>query len=71
MAIEGSDAYGATPLEREDIEQLIPDHIETRAELDEWEAQNIIQAMSTLRRPKEILSDVFLIDLHRKMFNDT
>ena len=33
MAIEGTDAYGATPLEREDIEQLIPDHIETRDEL--------------------------------------
>lgn len=71
MAIEGTDAHGATPLEREDIEQLIPDHIETRAELDEWEAQNIMQAMSALRRPKEILSDVFLRDLHRKMFNNT
>ena len=71
MAIEGTDAYGATPLEREDIEELIPDHIETRTELDEWEAQNIIQAMSGLRRPKEVLSDSFLRYLHRKMFDNT
>ena len=34
-------AHGATPLEWEDIEQLIPDHIETRAELDEWQAQKL------------------------------
>lgn len=71
MALEGTDAPGATPLEQEDIEQLIPDHIETRAELDEWEAQNIVQAMSTIRQPKELLEDGFLRRLHRRMFENT
>ncbi|MDX1587917.1 MAG: mobile mystery protein B [Oleiphilaceae bacterium] len=71
MALKGTDAPGATPLEMEDIEQLIPDHIQTRPELDEWEAQNIIRAMTTLRRPRELLTDHFLRQLHLRMFGNT
>ena len=73
MVLIGQDPPGATPLEHEDLETLIPDHIATQAELDEWEQQNIIAAEQRLRsrRPAEVLDDSFLRRLHEMMFGDT
>lgn len=73
MALMGTDAPGATPLTPDDIDGLIPDHIETRGELDEWEQANILQAENQLRRRGlgEILDDLALRELHRMMFGDT
>jgi len=73
VVLIGQDPPGATPLEHEDLETLIPDHIATRAELDEWEQQNIIAAEQKLqsRRPAEVLDDAFLRKLHQMMFGDT
>lgn len=65
---------GTTPLDPDEVEDLIPDHIETRAELNEWEQANIAKAVAWLadRRTREHgLSLEFLRDLHRRMFDTT
>ncbi len=65
---------GATPLDPEILEQLIP-NLTTQDELNEFEAQNIgaaiiwARASSDLR--KNLLTATGLIKLHRKMFDQT
>ncbi len=63
-------ANGATPLDPNEIEGLIPNHITTRSELDRWEQDNINEALAWLerRRPKDILSEQFIRQCHKKMF---
>lgn len=36
--------FGTTPLDVNEIEGLIPSHITTQAELNEWEQANIVEA---------------------------
>ena len=64
---------GATPLEDEEFDGLIPGHITTRHQLNEWEAANILAAEAWVfsRRRTEVLSVVFLAELHRRMFDRT
>ncbi|HIJ69797.1 MAG TPA: mobile mystery protein B [Planctomycetes bacterium] len=61
---------GATPLDPNEIEGLIPTHITTRAELDRWEQDNINEALAWIeeRKPKNILNESFIKSLHRRMF---
>lgn len=67
------DLEGATPFEDEEIEGLIPDHISTHAELNEWEHANIENAevWAFSRKHPDILSVSFVQELHRRMFDDT
>lgn len=62
---------GATPIDPDEAEGLIPDHILIRRDLDEWEQRNIIAAIAWLEktRPTEILNEPFIRELHRRMFN--
>ncbi|MGD8690624.1 MAG: cell filamentation protein Fic, partial [Gammaproteobacteria bacterium] len=55
-------APGATPISPDDLEGLIPDHINTQTDLDAWEQQNILAARARLarRRPRELLTDEVL-----------
>lgn len=73
MVSEESLPEGATPLDPDEIEGLIPPQIATRAELNEAEEANItygqLWALTSLRR-REILSDEFVYELHRRMFGD-
>jgi Fic-DOC domain mobile mystery protein B len=64
---------GATPLDEDDIEGLIPTHITTRSELDAWEQQNIFDAVQWAfsGRKRDVLSMEALQDLHRRMFSQT
>ncbi len=64
-------AEGATPLDRTEIEALRLSHITSRAELDRWEQENIqaAQEWAFTRRRKEILTEKFCLDLHKRMFN--
>lgn len=65
---------GQTPLRDEDLEGLIPQHIETREELNEWEATNIKDARQFLETKKggfNVLSVEALGELHRLMFDQT
>ncbi len=65
---------GATPLDADEAEGLIPTHITTRGELNAWEQANILDAEQWLatRRPTSSVLDMgFLRELHRRMFSDT
>lgn len=66
---------GTTPIDPNEAEELIPIHITTQAELNEWEQTNIIDAQLWLsnKQPKssEILDQNFMRKLHKKMFGKT
>ena len=63
---------GATPLDPDEAAGLIPAHITTMGQLNDWEAQNIIQAELWLRgRRRELLSLSFVRLLHKRMFSET
>lgn len=64
---------GATPLDPDEADGLIPRHITTHADLNEWEAANILKAQQWLysRRRTGVLSEDFCIALHRRMFAET
>jgi len=61
---------GATPLDPDESEGLIPTHVTTREQLNRLEQENIIEAMWWLEtaRLKDILDEVFVRTLHRRMF---
>jgi len=69
-----SDLYdypdGATPLDPDEIEGLIPTHIVNRDQLNELEQENITQARIWLdtAKFKKINTDVNLRNLHKQMF---
>ena len=63
---------GATPLDPDESEGLIPAHIVTRAELNEAEEANISRGFAWgLRaiRSRPVLNDEFAYELHRRMFD--
>lgn len=66
-------AKGATPLEPDEIHNLIPKHLTHQSQLDEWEQFNIAKAANWAmnRKRKDILSTEFIKKLHQKMFCDT
>jgi Fic-DOC domain mobile mystery protein B len=63
---------GQTPLDEDEKEGLLIKSISTRGELDEFEQQNIEDAIqwSLTRKFKQeqILSETFIQDLHKKMY---
>ncbi len=65
---------GATPLNPEEADALIPLHITTQSQLNEWEAANILEAenwlFSTSHRGNFLTID-FIKSLHKKMFGNT
>jgi Fic-DOC domain mobile mystery protein B len=61
----------ATPLTPEEMRDLIPAHIAYRSELNEAEQENIERAQEwALDRRRNLLSEKFIKDLHRKMLGD-
>ena len=63
---------GATPLDADELASLIPRHISTQGELNEWEQLNIVQGEAWARKQrKEILNEAFVRQLHRQMFGET
>lgn len=65
---------GATPLDPDTLEGLLPD-LTTQVELNEFEERNIYEAVRwVFGRPahrRDILTDKALRDLHRRMFDRT
>ena len=63
---------GATPLDPNEIKGLLLTHITTRSELDRWEQDNINEALAWLeqRKPKDILNESFMKQLHKRMFGN-
>lgn len=66
---------GNTPLSPQEQDDLIP-ALTTKEELNEWERQNILEAygwvfdLRNLRR-QDPLSEAYLRELHRRMFDQT
>jgi Fic-DOC domain mobile mystery protein B len=63
---------GATPLDPNESDGLIPDYITTQGELNLLERANIIQASDWAQRRQkdEVLNVTFLLELHRRMFGE-
>jgi Fic-DOC domain mobile mystery protein B len=72
----GPEPAGATPIEAEDLEGLIPDFVATRADLNQVEFENITKALPWARQQADsvgvegILDYGFMLALHRRMFGD-
>lgn len=64
---------GATPLDPDDQADLIPVHITSMNQLNEWEQANILRAetWAFVRKKTNILNEGLIKELHRRMFNDT
>jgi Fic-DOC domain mobile mystery protein B len=74
IAAELLNAPGQTPLTEEDLEGIIPDHIDSREQLNQWEAENIKEARKQLavrRLRLDVLSVDGLQELHSMMFGAT
>ena len=72
MAVNLNYPPGATPLDADELACLIPKHITTQGELNEWEQLNILQGEAWARKHrKDILDEVFVRQLHEKMFGET
>lgn len=63
---------GATRLSLEDIDDLIPEWINTRSDLNRAESESILSArirhFSRTLQPEDVLDDLFLRKLHKDMF---
>jgi Fic-DOC domain mobile mystery protein B len=65
-------ADGATPLDPDEAEGLIPSHIATQGELNAWEATNIAEAQKwAFASKRDILTEQFVRELHLRMFGET
>ena len=63
---------GATPLDPDEAEALLPAHIHTRSELNLWEQANIVEgARWSMRARSPALLETTIRALHRRMFNET
>ncbi len=73
MTLRIDEGEGTTPLDPDEGQGLIPTHITTLEELNEWEQVNIVRgerwALSRLKG--DILSPAFVRELHRRMFDET
>ena len=68
------DVDSNTPVDPDEAADLIPSHIETRAELNAWEQANIAKAadwLSTRRGGSTVLTLEFMRESHRRMFDET
>jgi Fic-DOC domain mobile mystery protein B len=74
MGLELQYADGQTPLDEEEKEGLKIKSITTQGELDEIEQLNIEKAVEwtiySNLKPKRILTEKFVKDLHKKMYDD-
>ena len=65
---------GQTPLDESEQEGLLIKSITTRQELDEFEQQNIEKAIqwtySRKLKKEQLLTEKFILDLHKKMYGD-
>jgi len=65
---------GQTPLDEDEREGLLVKTISTRAELDEFEQMNIQQAIEWTLKSKftteQILTEEFMLLVHKKMFDE-
>lgn len=62
---------GATPLDLNELDGLKHKHITTQGELDQLEQANIISGLRWLGRQRaDVLTDYFVMTLHKRLFGD-
>jgi len=63
---------GTTLIDLDEAEGLLIMHITTRGELDRWEQDNIVEALTWLdkTKPTDILNEQFIKKLHLRMFRN-
>lgn len=75
MAIPLIYGQGATPLDPDEAEELIPGHISTQGELNSWEQHNIVAgrrwAFGKNRTVTDLMDERFVRELHKRMFDST
>ncbi|MCU0616511.1 MAG: mobile mystery protein B [Gemmatimonadaceae bacterium] len=70
--VDTSGGDGNTPLDPDELDGLIPPHLRTRADLNQWEARNLERAITWLvDRSFDVLAPGALESLHRRMFDQT
>lgn len=65
---------GAAPLDPDGAQGLIPGHIRTQSELNEWEQANILEGEKwavSRRNRADPLTEAFVLELHKRMFGKT
>ena len=62
---------GATPLDPNELDGLIPDYITTQGELNALERQNILEATRWVsdRQHSDVLNSTFAFELHKRLLN--
>lgn len=72
MTVELEYPEGATPLDPDELGGLRFRHVKTQGQLNELEQANISSGMRWLARMrrKDILTDDFALELHRRLFGD-
>ena len=73
MAIDLDEQDGQTPLDPDEKAGLVPEHLATKGDLNDWEQENILRAVRWLKRTRspDVLSEGFCRTLHGKMFDLT
>jgi hypothetical protein len=73
MAIDLDEQDGQTPLDPDEKAGLIPEHLDTKGDLNDWEQENILRAVRWLKRARlpDVLSEGFCRELHKQMFGKT
>ncbi len=73
MTLRIDEGEGTTPLDPDEAQGLIPTHITTLGELNEWEQVNIVRGerWGFSRLKGDILLPAFVRELHRRMFDET
>lgn len=69
--IDFSQNQGQTPIDEDELSDLKLPHVTTLEELNIWELQNIQKAENWAKKQKnDILTELFVRELHRRMFCD-
>jgi Fic-DOC domain mobile mystery protein B len=66
-------APGATPLDPDEVAELVPTHITTQGDLNAWEQINIAsgERWAVRQKRRDLLDEGFIRELHRRMFGNT
>ena len=72
MGLELEYINGQTPIDEDEKEGLLIETISTKGELDEFEQQNIEEAMQWVFgrkfKAKDVFTEQFICNLHRRMY---
>lgn len=73
MGMNAAGPGGSTPVDPDEARALLPSHIATQEELNEWEHDNIVEGerWAFARRRKDLLTAEYVRRLHQKMFGAT